>query len=133
MLEMKKRTEPVKLKNTEKKEEPTVSEKQAPTKLKTNIELQPPISEAALPQLQTQSTEKKHLDSVPNVKKLVIPAHDDTNSQLVQPTDTVTTSNNHPKQLTQVSLSQTKSATENSSSLTPPSAKAGMGDGINIP
>ena len=133
MLEMKKRTEPVKLKNTEKKETSHIAEKQTPAKLKTNVELKPAIDQPTLPQLQTQSTEKKNLDSVPNVKKLVIPANDETNSQLVQPTDTATTKN-HPKQLTQVSLSQTQPTSDEKPSLTPPNAaNTSLGDSINIP
>ena len=67
MLEMKKRSEPVKLKNTEPKKAPTTPPSQvpeeAPEKIKTNVELQrptPPEPPAADP------VEKKDNSSVTN-------------------------------------------------------------------
>ncbi|MCH2206994.1 MAG: helix-hairpin-helix domain-containing protein [Lentisphaerales bacterium] len=145
MLEMKKRSEPVKLKNTNQKEAPTKSPTPAtepsPVNLKHNIEAEsttapkppsaPTPSKKTITQLQTTTTEKKHLDQLPSVKKLVIPAHDQTNSKLVQPTDTVTGSK--PKELTQVSLSQTKSGNETSSLAPPGVSISPAGEGLNIP
>ncbi|MCM8532335.1 MAG: helix-hairpin-helix domain-containing protein [Lentisphaeraceae bacterium] len=82
--------------------------------------------EATPSQLQTQSSDKKHLDQLPSVKKLVIPSIDESQSEEIK----INTTPEEPKTLKQVSLG-TKPPTQGS--IVPQQQNVVVGEGINIP